>query len=212
MKGFTQKIAVSALALLVFAALPQTVKAADATPVQNDAFSVTLPAGFAAFAQSSQSATTPDGTITTTNWVSKAPTGDAIIVTVSKMPKKILDADKLFTGTRDSLLKSLKASLDSEEKIAGDIPASSLLFHNDNAFLRARLAVNNETFYQVLYVGRTAEQRALPFVGQMFDSFHITAAPAAAAATAAPAVPAVAPVAATPAAAAPVAQATTTHH
>ncbi len=209
MKGFTQTIAVSALALLMFAAVPQTVKAADSTPVQNDAFSLTLPAGFAAFAQSSQTATTPDGTITTTNWVSKAPTGDAIIVTVSKMPKKILDADKLFTGTRDSLLKSLKATLDSEEKIAGDIPASSLLFHNDNAFLRARLAVNSETFYQVLYVGRTAEQRALPFVGQMFDSFHITA-PAAAAAAPAAAAPAAS--AAAPAAAAPVAQATSTHH
>ena len=186
MKGIARKIAVSAAAVLMFAALPQTLKAADATPVQNDAFSLTLPAGFSAFTQQAQTANSPDGTITTTNWISKAPTGDAIIVTVSKLPKKILDADKLFTGTRDSLLKSLKATLDSEEKVPGDLPTSRLMFHNDSAYLRARLAVNNDTFYQVLYVGRSAEQRALPFVGEFFNSFKVNAATAAAASAATP--------------------------
>lgn len=184
MKAIARKFTLIAVSLLLIAAVPQAAKAADPTPIQNDAFSLTLPAGFAPFTEKAQSANSPGGTITTTNWISKAPTGDAIIVTVSKMPKKIQSPDKLFSGTRDSLLKSLKATLDSEEKVAGDIPTTALMFHSDAAYLRARLAVSADRFYQVLYVGRSAEQRALPFVGQVFDSFRINAHPPAVASAA----------------------------
>ena len=58
-----------------------------ATDVQNDAFSIRLPAGFAAFTTQAQTAKAAEGTIETTNWVSKAPTGEAVVVTVSKMPE-----------------------------------------------------------------------------------------------------------------------------
>jgi hypothetical protein len=176
MKGLVRKFTLNAVSLLLIAAMPQAAKAAEPTPVQNDSFSLTLPAGFTPFTEHAQSANSPGGTIMTTNWISKAPTGDAIVVTVSKMPKKIQSPDKLFGGTRDSLLKSLKATLDSEEKVAAAIPTTALMFHSEQAYLRARLAVSSDHFYQVLYVGRSAEQRSLPFVEQLFDSFHINAA------------------------------------
>lgn len=160
--------------------------AADATPVENSAFAMTLPAGFAAFTQQSQTVAAAEGKIETTNWISKAPTGEAVVVTVSKMPGKILDPDKLMDSTRDSLLKSLKATIENEEKIDGDVPARRLTFKSDAAFLRTRFVVSNDLFYQLLYVGRSEAQRAVPAVGEMFDTFRIIAPPAETVAVAAP--------------------------
>jgi hypothetical protein len=150
-----------------------------ATDVQNDAFSIRLPARFAAFTAQAQTAKAEEGTIETTNWVSKAPTGEAVVVTVSKMPGKILDPDKLMTSTRETLLKSLNATLENEEKIAGDLPATNLTFRSASAaFLRSRLVVDGDRLVQVLYVGRSEEQRAANAVGQLFDSFKIASAAA----------------------------------
>jgi hypothetical protein len=54
-----------------------------------------------------------------------------------------------------------------------------LLFRNPNAFFRARSTVSEDRVYQLLYVGRTDEQRGAPAVGTIFDSFEImrTASP-----------------------------------
>lgn len=145
-----------------------------AMDVQNEAFRITLPAGFAAFTSQAQAVKAAEGTIETTNWISKAPTGEAVVVTVSKMPGKILDPATLMTSTRESLLKSLNATLENEEKVEGEKPATNLMFRSASAaFLRSRLVVDGDRLYQLLYVGRSEEQRAAGTVGQLFDSFHI---------------------------------------
>jgi hypothetical protein len=146
-----------------------------AEETRTSSFKIDLPTGYTAFAKSVQTVPSPEGPIEATNWVSKAPTGEAIVVTKSLMPAKILNPDKLFAGTRDSLLKSLKATLENEEKRAGDQPSVRLLFKSDAAVFRSRLLVDGDVFYQLLYVGRTAEQRQQPAVAAVFESFAIAA-------------------------------------
>lgn len=143
---------------------------------QNDAFDITLPDGFSKFARQVQTAESPEGTVETTNWVSRADTGEAVVVTVSKMPGHILDPDKLIDATRDSLLKSLKATLENEQDLGGEQRATVLQFRSESenpVYLQSRLAVDDDHLYQVLYVGRSAEQRAAPAVAQLFSSFRV---------------------------------------
>lgn len=154
---------------LALATLPRFAAAQSPEP-----FSITLPTGFGAFDRQAKNVESPEGTIETTTWVSKSPTGEAVVITVSRMPAKILSPEKLFSGTRDSLLKSLGATLESEEAIDGEMPGTRLVFRSKGAFLRTRLLVRDDRFFQVLYVGRTEEQRSLPSVTQMFESFRVT--------------------------------------
>ena len=148
---------------------------AFADQVTNDAFSVTLPTGFGAFTKQTQTVDGKEGKIETTNYISKSPTGEAVVVTVSKMPGKILNPTQMIDGTRDALLKSLNATVDNETKLPGDMPAKVIAFHSANAFLQSQLAVNNDLLYQLLYVGRSAEQRSNASVSTMFQSFHVNA-------------------------------------
>jgi hypothetical protein len=135
-------------------------------------FNLTLPTGFGAFTSQTQMA----GKIEVTNWISKSPTGEAIVVTMSKFSGKILDANKLFASTRDGLVKSQNLTLDSEEKVAGTPASERLSYHSgSNAFLRSRLIASGDRLFQVLYVGHTPEQRDNPAVGTMLDSFAINA-------------------------------------
>jgi hypothetical protein len=144
-----------------------------AAEINGDSFRITLPA---AFAEPVKSNTEKNG-IETTTWVSKAPTGEAVVVSVSKMPAKIADPVKLMDSTRDSLLKSVNGTLDSEQNLTGDIPSRTILFRSGTAaFLRSRLAVDGDRLYNVLYVARSEDQRGLPSVGQIFDSFKIVPA------------------------------------
>jgi len=167
------KKAILAVLLLVAAA----VNAQEPSRVENEFFSLTLPAGFTAFASQQQTVKGADGAdIATTNWVSKAPTGEAAVVTVSKMSGKILDPEKLMASTRDSLLKSLNAKLENEQKIEGAMPATVLTFKSESAspaFLTSRLVVNNDKLVQLLYVGRSEEQRSGAAATQLFESFKI---------------------------------------
>jgi len=142
---------------------------AFATEYRDTSFTVNLPANFGPPTKASASAQN----IETETWVSKAPTGEAVVVSMSKMPSKIADPAKLMDSTRDSLLKSVNGTLESEQNIAGDMPSRLLVFRSGSAFLRSRLFVNNDRLYQLLYVGRTEQQRADPAVAQMFDSFKI---------------------------------------
>ena len=133
-------------------------------------FNLTLPTGFGAYTKQSQTA----GKIEVTNWISKSPTGEAVVVTMSKMPGKILDAPKLFDSTRDSLVKSQNLTLDSEEKGSGTPPSAKMAFHaGSNVFLKSRLIAADDKLYQVLYVGHTTEQRDNPAVAAMLDSFTV---------------------------------------
>jgi len=155
--------------------------AAIAAPVKTDAFSITLPDGFGEFTKQEQKTDSPEGKIDTTNWISKAPTGEAVVITVSMMPAPITDAEKAIAGMRDALLKSLNATLESEDK-------GEILFKGSGVFLRSKLLVDGNRMLQVLYVGRSEEQRSAAAVGEIFQSFHAAEKPAAEpAATATPA-------------------------
>lgn len=160
-----KKTFLSAVAAVLFAA------AASAGPVTTEAFSIHLPEGFGEFSTQAQKADSPEGKIDTTNWISKAPTGEAVVVTVSTMPAPITDAAKAMDGMRESLLKSLNATLESEEKIE-DGKAANVLFKSAGAFLRSKLVVDGNRMLQVLYVGRSEEQRNAPAVGELFQSFQ----------------------------------------
>ncbi|MGZ5444542.1 MAG: hypothetical protein ACXW5U_22135 [Thermoanaerobaculia bacterium] len=152
--------------------------AVNAAPVKTDAFSIILPEGFGEFATQAQKTDSPEGKIDTTNWISKAPTGEAVVVTVSTMPAPITDAGKAMDGMRESLLKSLNATLESEEKI-DEGRAANLLFKSGGAFLRSKLVVDGNRMMQVLYVGRSEEQRGAATVGAIFQSFQVETAPVA---------------------------------
>lgn len=185
MRKLTETLAAAAAAVMLsMAALP--VAAQDGATIDG-AFSLALPTGFGEFAKQTQSSTAPDGgTIETTNWVSKSPTGEAVVITRSTMPGRILDPAKMIESTRDSLLKTLNARLESEEAIEGEAPAARLRFRSDAALFRSRFVVDDNRFYQILYVGRTEEGRDAPAVGQLFQSFRIVAPAAAEAAAPAP--------------------------
>ncbi len=168
------KAMIAAASLVMVTAVTTGAMAEETAAAPADPFSVALPSGFSAFAKQTQTAKTKDGTVETTNWISKAPTGEAVVVTVSKMPGRILDPAKMIDSTRDSLVKSLNAIIESDEKFPGDLVAEQVMFHSGtNAFLRARLAVKNDSLYQLLYVGRSTEQRAVPAIEQLFGSFKI---------------------------------------
>ena len=163
MKIYRLTVRVAAVALLVIAG---GAWADDASAPAADPFTINRPEAYGEFAKQSQTAKSPEGDIETTNWISKAPTGEAVIVTVSRMPGKVLDPQKLITSTRDSLLKSLGATLETE---ADD----RILFATPNAFFQAQFEVVDDRFYQLLYVGRSTEQRTAPVVDQLFESFDI---------------------------------------
>ena len=162
------------IALMLAAALPVMAQ----STADHEAFDITLPTGFAEFTKQVQKAESPEGVVETTNWISRAESGEAVVVTVSKMPGHILDPDKLIDATRDSLLKSLKATLENEQDIAGDTPETILQFRSEAAVLQSRLLVDDDRLYQVLYVGRSPEQRSAPAVAQLFSSFKIASAAA----------------------------------
>jgi hypothetical protein len=138
-------------------------------------FRINLPDGYGAFTTQAQTIASEHGDIRATNWISRAPSGEAVVVTVSRMPARILDPDKLIVSTRDSLLKSLSATLELQDARAGDLPSARLLFRSDKAYFQSELMVDGDRIFQVLYVGRSAEQRRAPAVGQMFASFGVVA-------------------------------------
>ena len=179
MKNFMQKAAVLTAGLLMAVSTTQIANAAEAQP-----FQVTLPTGVGTFANSSQTAKSPSGDIKISNWISKSPTGEAIVISVTKMTGKILNPGQQMSNTTDALVKSVNAMVDSQEKIDGPVPALRVKFHTASAYMRARLMVQGDELYQILYVGRTPEQPANPAVDTLFQSFAITRPPAAATASA----------------------------
>lgn len=161
---------------VIFAVLLMVAAAGAHADDANDVFTMTLPPGYTEFTKQVQTTKAPEGEIETTNWISKAPTGEAVVVTSSRMPGKILDPEKMIASTRTSLLASLNATLESEEPRQGDVPSTRMLFRSDAAYFRGRLTVVDDRLYQLLYVGRSEDQRAASAVGEMFNSFRLTVA------------------------------------
>lgn len=172
-------IAARAMAVLLFAGAAQV---ATAQHVEDGAFSITLPEGYSKFTKQVQKA----GEITATNWISKAPTGEAVVVTMSQMTGKILEPETMMESTRDSLLKSLSATLEKEQADAVETEAL-YFFRSPQAVFESRLVVDEDRLFQLLYVGRSDEQRNAPAVAQLFQSFEVAkTAPAEAAPAATP--------------------------
>jgi hypothetical protein len=159
------------------APVPPPAPSSTPSKVTNDAFSITLPAGYTAFTNQTKSADSPEGKVDTTTWVAKSTAGQAVIVAMTKMPGRILDPDKMIGSTRDALVKSLNATVENEEKLPGDLKAENLLFKSNSApiFARARLIVAGDRQYQLIFIGHADAERTDPAVGAMFDSFQATA-------------------------------------
>jgi hypothetical protein len=161
------------LAALLLAALPSL--AVEPILIEKKDFTITLPPGFAPFTVQTQTTRQKEGTFETTTYISKNPAGDAVVVTETLLPAKVSDPDHLLAGTRDSLLKSLNATLEKEEKIAGDPPRTRLFFHSNATppvYFESLLTAKGDRLYQVLYITRTPAQRdaATP----VFDSFRVS--------------------------------------
>lgn len=161
-------IALRGGALVLAAALAHPPATFGATVTLDSGVQVMLPDGYGEPTKQVQKTSSPEGEIETTNWVSRAPTGEAVVVTVSRMPGKILDAQKLIDGTSASLLKTLGATPETGAARPGE-----LLFRSNAALFRARLLVEDDRVYQLLYVGRTDEQRGADAVARMFESFSL---------------------------------------
>src|SRR5688500_3628219 len=169
------------LAFLCAFHLPAT---AENLQIAEEAFAIVLPSTFTRASRKTSTATVEAGPIQTTNWIYRATTGELVIVAVSQLPAPVLDPAKMLTNARDALVKSLAGRLESEEVLAGDLPARRVLFRSDSpspSFLRSRLILNHDRFYQLLYAGPSPEQRSGDEVSQVFESFRIVPAPQAAA-------------------------------
>jgi len=168
----------STLTFLAIALTAAAAFAAEPTPVQNDAFSLTLPTGFGQFAKTTQSVPSPGGKKTdVTTWISDSPTGEKIIVVQSKLPGKVDDAGKLFSSARDGMVNGQHLTLDNEQKV--NDTTENLNFHAGSKYMRSRFVlVGGDTLYQVFYIGNSTEQRDNPAITSMFDAFT-PAAPAA---------------------------------
>lgn len=160
-KTFRNVVAFALMALALSASAQEAAPAPAPAPAEP--FTVTLPDGFAAFTKQSQTSESPDGKIETTNWISKNTSGEAVVVTLSKMPGKILDGDKMISSTRESLMKSLNATAETDPN----------LFRGSGAVFRSHYIVSEDRLFQLLYVGRSDEQRNAATVGQLFESFKL---------------------------------------
>lgn len=161
--------AMAALAALLL--VSTTAFAADTT-----AFTTTLPDGFPGFsAEGAQKAQGMEGTIETRPWISRASNGEAVVVTITKMPQTIQSPHATLGRTRDQLLKVFRSTLEKETSLPGVRPGSDLVFRSTDgsAFFRAQLTVINDTIYQVVYFGLSEAQRNAPQVARVFDTFKI---------------------------------------
>jgi len=144
---------------------------------ETESFTVTLPNGFAPFQQvRSQAGKVPQGKIETVNYVSKSPIGEAVVVTISRMPARLGSPGSLLSGIRDSLLKAFSATLEKEQNLPGPRPASGLLFKGNAErplFYRAHVMVDGNTIYQLIYVGRSTQQRTAAPIARVFETFRI---------------------------------------
>lgn len=173
MKAPMKRVSVTAF---LMAAAVATVGFAQ-TPVDQESFTITLPAGFGEFARQTQTVKSENGNIQQVTYVSKGLQGNAVIVTHGTMTGKILEPAKMMESGRDSLIKSLGAKLESENKFEIDgKPALSVSFTAEKPrpiFARTDLVVAGPRMYQVIFLGSSAEALAAESTKAMFQSFDI---------------------------------------
>lgn len=172
MKAPLKRVAAAAFLTLAVAAIGFA-----QTPVEQDSFSITLPAGFGEFAHQAQTVKSENGNIQQVTYVSKGLQGNAVIVTHGTMSGKILEPAKMMESGRDSLIKSLGAKLESEKQFEIDgKPAMSISFSAEKPrpiFARTDLVVAGPRMYQVIFLGSSAEVLASESTQAMFQSFDI---------------------------------------
>ncbi len=175
MKALSKKVVVTAFLTLALA----TVGFAQ-TPVEQDSFSITLPAGFGEFTRQQQTVKSANGDIQQVTFVSKGLAGSAVIVTYGQMTGKILDPTAMMGSGRDSLLKSLGAKLESETQVEIDgKPGLSIVYSAEKPrpiFARTDLVVAGSRMYQVIFLGSSAEAPASESTRQMYSSFDVNEA------------------------------------
>ncbi|MGH9458796.1 MAG: hypothetical protein ACRD2J_14280 [Thermoanaerobaculia bacterium] len=159
-----------ASAWMVAAVIAAVGSAWAGTPVNEASFSMTLPDGFGQFTKQVQK----DKKVTTL--VAKSDQKGVVIVSFALMaPTEDLDA--FLARERDSLVKSLKATLASERSVEVD-GKEALTFHYmipaaQPMFGRADLIVADPRMYQVIYVAASEQAVNSAETTQMFSSFNV---------------------------------------
>jgi hypothetical protein len=150
---------------------------AAAATVNLDGFTVDLPAGFSEFTKQEKAIPTESGSIQNITHVSKSEGGDAIIISYSILGGKILDPEKMMAEGRDSLLKSVSGTADSEAPTQLDNhPGLHVSFSAKTPrelYGRTQFGVVDERMYQLIYLTGTADRRTSPEAEQFFNSFNL---------------------------------------
>jgi hypothetical protein len=150
-----------------------------AGPIDKSSFSIDLPEYFGDFAKQEQKIQAPHGTIVQTTYVAKAPSGEAVIVTYGAMSGRILNPDKMIDSARDSLLKSIKASVDREKKFDANGQPARSVFYSASAprplFGRTDFVIDGKRMFQLIYVGSAKEGLDAQATSDMFRSFRVKA-------------------------------------
>lgn len=150
---------------------------AQAGQVKGDAFSVTLPDGFADPQQQKQTVQSPSGPISVVTYISKANDGSAVILGYSEFSGVITDAPATLASGRDSLLKSLGATANSERAVeVSGHPARTFNYSATSPrtiFGRTDLVVVGPRMYQLIYLGFTQDGLQKADVQSMFSTFKV---------------------------------------
>lgn len=150
---------------------------AYAGTVQKGSFSIAIPDGFSEFAKQEQTVKSASGDIKQVTYVSKGTQGDAVIVTYGAMPGPIQDPMAAMAGGRDSLLKSLGATVGSQKEVQIDGHPGMTVEYSATSprpiFARTDFVVEGARLYQVIFLGATPESVVSPEVQSMFGSFNL---------------------------------------
>lgn len=149
--------------------------------IEKTSFTIDMPDYFGEFAKQEQKIQSADGPIIQTTYVAKAPSGEAVIVTYGAMSGKILNPDAMIDSARDSLMKSLKTSVNTENKFQSDGRPARTVFYSASAprpmFGRTDFVIDGKRMFQVIYVGGAKEGLEAQATNDMFSSFHVKAEP-----------------------------------
>lgn len=140
-----------------------------ATPVKEDSFAIVLPDGFQKFAKQVQSGKK------VTTYVSKNDKGEIVIVSHALMAPTE-DFKAYLAKEKQSLVKSLKATLESEREVEIDghkgISFNYAIQGARPMFGRTDMVISNPRLYQVIYLSGEQASIGEPNVVSMFSSFN----------------------------------------
>ena len=160
------------LLLVLFAVMPAT-----AATVEEESFRIDLPEGFEKFKKQAQKVKSENGDIEQVTYISKDGEGDIVIVTYGQMPGVILDPEATMDSGRESLVKSLNATLAGQREIEIDgKPGISFEYSADKPrviFARTDLVVAGPRLYQVIYLTQTVDSLREDETEEIFTSFDL---------------------------------------